>query len=594
MAQVVAGIAQIVHEHPYLRPMGTERAPHHLLFWVRSCREAIIANHIEDAKGYLERVTNSLSYEMAQVKDSFRRFDVDNSGKLDSKEFRYMCAYIGWGEEEASLMDIDDDGYVTLAEFQRFVGDSGGLSAIYEHRRQRVARKQWGSEAPAILEVGARVRSYFHTSDGKKSENVREGQILELRVMPNNGVLIDFVEDTEKKANRQVVPQSWIFSDTRDSDVVSALREVGILEEQQAFWAAIFPESEMRAVEKLVPCQRAALYHVRTNATASHEAAMPQLRERFETLGYSDRELQACLGWVQDLAPTAWEPSDRHVNWDVTAGNAGGMLVVHIHIDRVGTFLETDEYYRSQFETGTSSGALDSKNDIRKRWEMELFGGTYEDCKPFERCKYGALGVMNDFRGVTSAYGYGDSYLVLKDVRLRCTFASTDSGGISGQRLAVLDKYAHVLKELPGVKIMPGLELIGDVEVRSLVDVAMSNTSMQDMPKVHPTLLRGMSEDPMENWITVGFPHLAQKKGRLFFEVELYSTCSSPQVGLLSSDFVAAPRNSSFLGGVGDDEDGWAADGQHAILWHKGERLPFNSLWPSENGNLTVSWSGGD
>lgn len=119
---------------------------------------------------------------------------------------------------------------------------------------------------------------------------------------------------------------------------------------------------------------------------------------------------------------------------------------------------------------------------------MELFGGTYEDAKPFERCKYlglpffqmhytccllfcifmlfgclkknplrwtsililsntengwthkfptalggelgwltlgaptsrlhtsryGALGVMNDFRGVTSAYGYGDSYLVTK------------------------------------------------------------------------------------------------------------------------------------------------------------------------------------
>lgn len=85
--------------------------------------------------------------------------------------------------------------------------------------------------------------------------------------------------------------------------------------------------------------------------------------------------------------------------------------MVHIHIDRVGTFLETDEYYRSQFETGTSSGALDGKNAIRKRWEMELFGGTYEDAKPFERCKYGALGVMNDFRGVTSAYGYGDSYL---------------------------------------------------------------------------------------------------------------------------------------------------------------------------------------
>ncbi len=143
------------------------------------------------------------------------------------------CAYIGWGEEEACLMDLDDDGFVTLAEllgqmrwwngeeqrfrmilehpqtsglyrasqtikdirtpdqmflnsiircknvegwfiifghnasltlgpsaildddwppvrFQRFVGDSGGLSAIFEHRRQRVARKQWGAEVPKM------------------------------------------------------------------------------------------------------------------------------------------------------------------------------------------------------------------------------------------------------------------------------------------------------------------------------------------------------------------------------------------------------------------------------------------------------------
>ena len=39
-------------------------------------------------------------------------------------------------------------------------------------------------------------------------------------------------------------------------------------------------------------------------------------------------------------------------------------------------------------------------------------------CDPLRPChravvpRYGALGVMNDFRGVTSAYGYGDSYLV--------------------------------------------------------------------------------------------------------------------------------------------------------------------------------------
>ena len=32
-------------------------------------------------------------------------------------------------------------------------------------------------------------------------------------------------------------------------------------------------------------------------------------------------------------------------------------------------------------------------------------------------------------------------------MRLRTTFAATDSGGIAGSRLAVLDKYAHVLQE---------------------------------------------------------------------------------------------------------------------------------------------------
>ena len=26
-------------------------------------------------------------------------------------------------------------------------------------------------------------------------------------------------------------------------------------------------------------------------------------------------------------------------------------------------------------------------------WETELFGGTYDEAKPFERCKYGALSV---------------------------------------------------------------------------------------------------------------------------------------------------------------------------------------------------------
>ena len=186
-------------------------------------------------------------------------------------------------------------------------------------------------------------------------------------------------------------------------------------------------------------------------------------------------------------------------------------------------FLETDEYYRSQFETGTSCGALDDKNQIRIGWETELFGGAYDEAKPFERCKYGALGVMNDYRGITSAYQYGDSYLVLKDVRLRATFAATDSGGIAGSRLAVLDKYAHVLKEY------------NDNELHRLIEVAMANTSLDDVPRIQPQLLRGLTADTTNEWVTMGFPDLPQKKGRYYFEIELIRGCQSPQVGWFSS-----------------------------------------------------------
>lgn len=112
------------------------------------------------------------------------------------------------------------------------------------------------------------------------------------------------------------------------------------------------------------------------------------------------------------------------------------------------------------------------------------------------------------------------------------------------------------------------------------------------------------------------FPNL-RKKGRYFFEVELHFGCESPQVGLLSAQFEMAPRThpknltkkrecslSEFLItsrnhrfkttvnvektwcflhwshlwrtkglhllGVGDDQYGWGADGQHSILWHGG------------------------
>lgn len=54
---------------------------------------------------------------------------------------------------------------------------------------------------------------------------------------------------------------------------------------------------------------------------------------------------------------------------------------------------------------------------------------------------------MNDYRGVVRCAQYGDSYVILKDVRLRCTFSPEDSANLKAERLAVLDFYGHVLNE---------------------------------------------------------------------------------------------------------------------------------------------------
>ena len=79
-----------------------------------------------------------------------------------------------------------------------------------------------------------------------------------------------------------------------------------------------------------------------------------------------------------------------------------------------------------------------------------------------DRCKYGVLNAMNDHRGVVKCEQYGDSYLVLKDVRLRCTFSPEDSANLKADRssarargtevgsgLAVLDFYGHVCLDMP-------------------------------------------------------------------------------------------------------------------------------------------------
>ncbi|CAJ1358376.1 unnamed protein product, partial [Effrenium voratum] len=83
----------------------------------------------------------------------------------------------------------------------------------------------------------------------------------------------------------------------------------------------------------------------------------------------------------------------------------------------------------------------------------------------FHRPKYGVQNVMNDPRGVVKCKQYGDSFLVLKDARLRCTFSPEDSANLKADKLAVLDFYGHVLA------------LYDDAELRETIKVATSTES---------------------------------------------------------------------------------------------------------------------
>mmetsp|Transcript_132492 Transcript_132492/g.411915 ORF Transcript_132492/g.411915 Transcript_132492/m.411915 type:complete len:471 (+) Transcript_132492:2-1414(+) len=154
-------------------------------------------------------------------------------------------------------------------------------------------------------------------------------------------------------------------------------------------------------------------------------------------MGYKDENLWMTLAWIRELAP----------------------IIVHVNLDKMLQWMEKDTHYRNQFETKSSGGLL--KPEVRVKWERDLFGGHYDKAKGFDRCKYGVQNV-NDFRGVVRCAQYGDSYMVLKDVRLRCTFSPEDSANLKAERLAVLDFYAHVLNEY------------SDVELKETINVANS------------------------------------------------------------------------------------------------------------------------
>lgn len=83
--------------------------------------------------------------------------------------------------------------------------------------------------------------------------------------------------------------------------------------------------------------------------------------------------------------------------------------------------------YRSQYETGTSSGGLTAhRGGDRWKWESRIFGATYDEEEPFLRPKYGAL----NYRGIPvgGSCRFGSCHFRLaRHVRAKTTFCYPDS-----------------------------------------------------------------------------------------------------------------------------------------------------------------------
>ncbi|KAL9974559.1 hypothetical protein ACROYT_G011609 [Oculina patagonica] len=196
----------------------------------------------------------------------------------------------------------------------------------------------------------------------------------------------------------------------------------GPRERFQGFLPSVHDLSAFSSVAILNETQRAALQYVITCSAQDSKSVASDLHARVQRLGYSESDLKRTLQWVRSASP----------------------IIIHINLDKVLKFLVEDTHYRNRFETGT--GELGGSTDMvaRKSWEDRIFNNAYNSSSPSERVKYGVLNIVGDPRGVKKCSQYGDSFLQLKKVRLRTTFASMDTSG-EAVKLSCCEHYENVL-----------------------------------------------------------------------------------------------------------------------------------------------------
>eukprot|EP00760_Papus_ankaliazontas_P038914 PhM_4_TR9412/c0_g1_i1/m.79084 len=199
--------------------------------------------------------------------------------------------------------------------------------------------------------------------------------------------------------------------------------------------------------------QQRAVKYIVMKAKASSEAALPSLLKRVKQLGYTEEQLHRCLRYIRDDAP----------------------IIVHVKLDQNERLekMVKDTHYRNQFETKCSNGSYDSTHAQRIQWENRLFNRIYHDAAPFQRPKYGVLNIVRDPAGISSARFYGDSYFVLRLVRLRCSFTDQDSSS-AAVSISSCEYYCHVLEKYTDSELKAVMD-VGNGVVSEMCSSCISN-----------------------------------------------------------------------------------------------------------------------
>ncbi|MDQ3631867.1 MAG: DUF3626 domain-containing protein [Actinomycetota bacterium] len=158
----------------------------------------------------------------------------------------------------------------------------------------------------------------------------------------------------------------------------------------------------------------------------------------------------------------------------LSAASGKGEVAMNFHPDRlladgrsVAQALHKEGVYRSQFETGISSGGLTAyPGGDRDIWERTLFAGAYQapGAHACERPKYGGLNLMNYLNGACPRFG--SCHLRLRRAATeRATLIFGDSNA-KPTDIGVIDAFAPVMAPL-----LESIAAGGGVLGRSALDV---------------------------------------------------------------------------------------------------------------------------